>query len=865
MNKILKNLIIPNGHFADDLLIYGGLEAGGHASKGFRMLPPSLRSASASIKNNFHEKLRFVLQAIPKDQELQVQWTSTSDYREELLAYDKVTDACNLAHIRKLRKKKFSNYWEKMEREELRRECLVLFPIIPVETCSGVFETRKKLTKKYDAILSLLKTSFSEAHNTYRTIFGEGVHVHAMNDEEHFLLMKRMLSPSQKFPINLEHCFRREESFQQNCLQSEFLIEGDCFYFDGFYHNVFSLSRWPQKTFPGIIDSLTALPFLNYQITLNIRPLPVKKEVEKEEKLLTRLHGEFESDASRRSTLTGIEKKEAKIDALSSGFIFPFKADLVVRIWEKSQEGLRFQSDIFRQAVSNMNGAQSLECALPTSAKKLFFSTWPGSKGSIYSQNFLYAEDTFLADMVPFSSTFTGNLEGAEALYDGIGGGLVGVKTFEGTTPQHAVLFGMSGAGKSVHMQDILEQTEPYFAYTAIIEEGLSYANYTKGMGEVPIILRPDSELTVNYFDTRGMPLSPEVRASAVILVSNMVGKVEDDRGGQLRQSQIAYYIDEVFRDCFENWKQERAESMPEIERMAYASFLWKKEKDISFVEAFSSLREGRKKEEEAILSFFEKIREEEIEKFLKTREGKSLCMNTAFAFFSPEEFPQHRELVSAMKYQVSSKHNKQKIHDLATLLSSWTSTGEYGKLFDGVTNVELNGRVAHFELGQIAENANELKTACGLLLTGFIRQHIMGLPKKLRKRIIFEEVDRFLNVPGGEKIVREAYAQLRKYSCSATSVVQQYSFFKESSIRPVIMGNSKQFWIMKQMDRTDLEDLGKDIALPVSAMDQIQRFPLPEHLPEGGKYSSICYYNPSALPSLCGTLCNIQLEGGKK
>ncbi|MDQ3623282.1 MAG: hypothetical protein M3463_12455 [Verrucomicrobiota bacterium] len=61
---------------------------------------------------------------------------------------------------------------------------------------------------------------------------------------------------------------------------------------------------------------------------------------------------------------------------------------------------------------------------------------------------------------------------------------LVGVKTFSGSdeeaTPQHAVLLGMSGAGKSVTVCDLLSQTEAYFGYTVIIEEGLSYGLYTQ-------------------------------------------------------------------------------------------------------------------------------------------------------------------------------------------------------------------------------------------------------------------------------------------------------------------------------------------------------------------------------------------------
>lgn len=37
----------------------------------------------------------------------------------------------------------------------------------------------------------------------------------------------------------------------------------------------------------------------------------------------------------------------------------------------------------------------------------------------------------------------------------------------------------MSGAGKSVTVRYLLTQTEGYFGYTVIIEEGLSYGMYT--------------------------------------------------------------------------------------------------------------------------------------------------------------------------------------------------------------------------------------------------------------------------------------------------------------------------------------------------------------------------------------------------
>ena len=75
-------------------------------------------------------------------------------------------------------------------------------------------------------------------------------------------------------------------------------------------------------------------------------------------------------------------------------------------------------------------------------------------------------------------------------------------------------MFGMSGAGKSVNMIDLLSQTEPYYDYTVIVEEGLSYGNYTQTVADdaKPIIIQPNGTLTFNYLDSGDLPpdVSPD-------------------------------------------------------------------------------------------------------------------------------------------------------------------------------------------------------------------------------------------------------------------------------------------------------------------------------------------------------------------
>jgi hypothetical protein len=108
--------------------------------------------------------------------------------------------------------------------------------------------------------------------------------------------------------------------------------------------------------------------------------------------------------------------------------------------------------------------------------------------------------------MIPWSATFTGHLDGAEAIYNGARGNLVGVRTRLGNTPQHGVLFGMTGAGKSVIIADLLAQIGHLFGFRLILEEGLSPGVLTRTQGCDPVIINPNGDLTIIYLDTSGGP-----------------------------------------------------------------------------------------------------------------------------------------------------------------------------------------------------------------------------------------------------------------------------------------------------------------------------------------------------------------------
>jgi hypothetical protein len=67
----------------------------------------------------------------------------------------------------------------------------------------------------------------------------------------------------------------------------------------------------------------------------------------------------------------------------------------------------------------------------------------------------------------------------------------------------------VTGAGKSVIIADLLAQIGHLFGFRLIVEEGLSHGVLTRAQGCEPVLINPNGDLTINYLDTSGGPLSP--------------------------------------------------------------------------------------------------------------------------------------------------------------------------------------------------------------------------------------------------------------------------------------------------------------------------------------------------------------------
>ncbi|MEO8849421.1 MAG: hypothetical protein ABI440_12440, partial [Casimicrobiaceae bacterium] len=266
----------PNAYFAGDLLVFGSLEKGGSASKGFVLQPPDLRGGSIEHLNACQDKIRNLLALIGPGMRAQFQFGADGDYRPELTEYYRETEPITHPKIRRARMQTFQRLWDKMLNRKLRRERCVLFLSTEIAAQPRPLLSREALANHYDKMLAQLRTQFDEVGDSLRTVFGADTAVTPMDDLAHFSYCAKFLNPSfaERFDLDLAAQFNPALTLQENCWNGDGVgLRNLGFYLDGRYHTVFALKRWPSHTTPGIIYRLTGLDFLDYQITVNVEPL----------------------------------------------------------------------------------------------------------------------------------------------------------------------------------------------------------------------------------------------------------------------------------------------------------------------------------------------------------------------------------------------------------------------------------------------------------------------------------------------------------------------------------------------------------------------------------------------------------------
>jgi hypothetical protein len=277
-----------------------------------------------------------------------------------------------------------------------------------------------------------------------------------------------------------------------------------------------------------------------------------------------------------------------------------------------------------------------------------------------------------------------------------------------------------------------------------------------------------------------------------------------------IRHATIVENLQQLYTDAFNDWTVAHEEAAEELRWRATAidRYLHSglRGSSANFVEAFAAFRDWELQNPDEAAKFIRDSPEEAVAEFAKNPATANLVRDLAFAYFRPDQFPSHSALIEQFLFNPGGGGREREESDrIGKLLRAWSRDGEKGKLFDGVTNIRIDGRVAHFELGQIPEHATEMRAAANFLVANYGRQKIITMPRAVPKIAIFEEAARTLEIPGGIRMIQEYYRQMRKFGCNILAVVQQYDVLKASEVRGAVLGNSKIFLKLKSPSSLDL------------------------------------------------------------
>jgi hypothetical protein len=345
------------------------------------------------------------------------------------------------------------------------------------------------------------------------------------------------------------------------------------------------------------------------------------------------------------------------------------------------------------------------------------------------------------------------------------------------------------------------------FEYFFVVEEGLSHAEVSRSFGVEPIIWRLDGRQSLNCLDTLGLPWSASHHASAAGLVARMTGLPADEDKARHRLAFIGKKIDELRREVADECLNRMSEPQRrDFVRQAMTIQGLATPKNLSLLDAF--IEWCQTQPAQAHLPGMAKCDASDSALWEFESRHADTLRDLIYTTFTPDQHLRLSALKDSLMVNMAGPE-AELCRQIATLLEPFCGDNIYGSIFDRPTNISLTGRIVHFELGQIPESAGELKGLIAFLIVNQIRQHLITLPKQVRKMLILEELSRFLTIAGAEKLVRECYEQMRKSNCLIVAILQTFSRLTDPALRAAIIGNSMNYFIFNPGDRTDLALLG--------------------------------------------------------
>ena len=853
-------LQLPDGYIVrtekpeESFIIYGDLNPKGFVSKGYRLEIPNLNNAGNGLKNDLFLRLSGWLASQTLDKRIQIRYTRDADYRDILYSYQSDTD--NLAEdvwSKYTRQEIHAKMQSKIANRTLRREYVDVY----FSRSLGNF-----LKNGYIPESPKEKLSFErEVTSSFATDMSDlgaflALPVKPLDNISLFREFYRAVNKSAlDLTIDYDATFDCRLSEIYSCEYAGITSEEPghaSFTSDGYFHNIFTLHDFPKSDLvPFYGAKLLENSLQNLTIVVNIEPQDVEKTIEEKQKHWKRVRADLLEEESEVAASAGLDALTEHIYRLGKGEDFPLKVEYVIHTWNRDLAELQSDSTILKQAATAMfTSLDSYDLGLQSLHN--FSKTLPGNLFYPRRDALLDCMHRPLAALLPFSSSFVGKGKNGNILFEGDHGNLMTFSFFDGGTPQHTLCLGQTGSGKSVNFVSILSQCYHEFSKVVIIEEGGSYFNLTRIYGDEAqyIVIDPSANLTLNYFDTGGLPLTPAQIEFATTFLVAMCGESTDLEKIQDRAAIITPYVVAVYTDSYNEWKNRHRKELEEAARMSLTieSIIPKLPLDQNTAQdAYFELRDilnhsgtldsfGKE-----VLELYHSWTVQDINNCII--DDPEMLRNIAYAFMGKGDMPYHSQLVEAIRETSLSNLEKSETSRIAARLAVYSIESGKGCLFDGETTIDLSKRWIHIELGKMAQSGNALKNLVGIVINNLVKNQIINMPRSAKKAYLFEEASRFLLIPGAAEIMKQTYAQFRKFNCVAITITQSIAQMAQSGVGQIIMTQSKMFLFLKNTDSAELDLIRNYIPISDEAKRNIMDFPAPEHLPAGNKFSSFLLF----------------------
>lgn len=821
-----------------------GLSQSSQLAKGFFIYTLDMDGAGVELANQMFWQKQNMLLNLAENISIQVQFSVTNDYRDLLKIYEDETNRMEriAPWVKFCRiQDRLAGFKEAMERGSLRRERTAMFVNL---RCLDLPKKAGQIKGEY--IAQYLDRA-SQTIDNYIEGIGNALkfsRIEKMDTGQLERYLREWFQPSiGAKSISAPVTFYPVLSIRENLetTGATFIPKEGFFVQDGLYHCIIITRTWPQESTPYKSLHLTRLLDRDIRVTQTIFTVDKAGVLANEKQQLKFSLNRSREEPSNVDERVKAQMRELRVEKLVSGGVKPHFALTVIHFWASSADELRHRRLLVLDGMTNW-GAVWKEPTISAQTYNTWMSTLPGFAPVDRFEWGVYASSEELAGFIPMASGYQGDAHLGHSLYDTPKGGVLGIACFLGDVPLHTFLTGRTRSGKSMFLVDFNSQTAGIFAFIATIDRGNTHGLSTRLIGMDPadperegqtFRFGPSTKHVINYFDTQGAPLTRVVKQTATSLIVRMAGYgPSSSETEQMRVSAIInHYVNGLYESAYATWAKNNEQGEKIARRTAFLIEQLKTE-DRAFaqlgqVEAFSELKS---RDPAWVDERINAIEEAELIRWMENPFNRGEVMNLAFAFFKREDFPTHSKLVEFMSSMPSHKHDPREIGQMADILANWTrKNGNYGIMFDGYTNVDLmTSRAVHCELGDIPDDRADMQQVAYFLVTGFLRQRILSMPRRLKKRIIFEEIGTFAKLPAGASIMAESASQFAKCGCQCVFVAQQYSQIAQTAVKSVVIGNCDNYIIFAQNDKSDLLHMQEDIGLPDSAVRSILGFNIP-------------------------------------